>query len=427
MQDIENNMDELFRKAAADYPLNIGENKWDDIAPGLAGQEIISSAALKKSNNKKYASLFFLLMFFLIVGGILIKNNLYYNRSAGVKNLTPANELNNTASTPEHLNREVSAIPDKQSRKIKAEYKTNFISDQSLQKGNEIALIVKRNNLIKPVISSIKSNIEKYLQEPVIVDEEKNKIAETIFNMKSYSENAETKQKDNIIIPLNSVLNDTVSDNKGEKNNVQGSAKNNINRSKKQHSIYIGFVSGPAFNEVKNQGLKKTGFDLGIIAGYKFNNRSSVETGLMFAKKYYYSDGKYFLMNKMPAGMQVLSLEGRSTVFEIPVKFRYSLPSKKATYFFSSVGISSYLLTGEKNKYRTLINGAEQNITSTYKNNHGYIAATFDFSLGFEKKLGKMSSIRIEPYLKIPLKGIGVGSMPVMSTGLHVGIVRQSH
>jgi hypothetical protein len=197
---------------------------------------------------------------------------------------------------------------------------------------------------------------------------------------------------------------------------------------KNKHGLYAGVVLGPALNEVKSQGLKKMGFDIGIIAGYQLNGKLSIETGLLFAKKYYFSDGKYFNPGKtnasMPASMKVLSLEGSSAVIEVPVKLKYDVLQINKVNLFTSAGVSSYLLTKEKNKYRALLNGTEQNITSTYKKGSRYFAAAVDLSVGYERKIGKFTSIRIEPYLQIPLKGIGVGAMPVMSSGLHLGITR---
>ena len=111
---------------------------------------------------------------------------------------------------------------------------------------------------------------------------------------------------------------------------------------------------------MKYQELRKPGFDIGIIAGYDLNNKMSVETGLLFAKKNYFSDGKYFSMNKvgatMPAGMNVLSLEGSTGMLEIPLKVKYNIATKYKSNIFSSAGITSYVLISEKNNYLTQLN-----------------------------------------------------------------------
>ena len=69
----------------------------------------------------------------------------------------------------------------------------------------------------------------------------------------------------------------------------------------------------------------------------------------------------------------------------------------------------------------------KQNITSTYKQANRYFAAAIDLSIGYEFNIQKNRSLRMEPYLQIPLKGIGVGIMPVTSTGLHIGYTFFKH
>ncbi|MEP6845933.1 MAG: hypothetical protein ABI861_08010, partial [Panacibacter sp.] len=139
----------------------------------------------------------------------------------------------------------------------------------------------------------------------------------------------------------------------------------------------------------------------------------------------------YFSMDKvgatMPTGMNVLSLEGSSSTLEIPLKIRYNVIQKKKSNIFSSAGITSYVLINEKNNYLTQLNGTKQNILSSYKKSSGYFAAAINLSLGYEYKTGKKSSIRVEPYAQIPLKGIGVGALPVMSAGVHVGFTLSPH
>ncbi len=71
-----------------------------------------------------------------------------------------------------------------------------------------------------------------------------------------------------------------------------------------------------------------------------------------------------------------------------------------------------------------MLNGTEQNISSTYENKRQYFAGALNFSVGYAHKIGKIYSLRLEPYIQLPLKGTGVGAMPVMSTGLSIGLTR---
>ena len=128
----------------------------------------------------------------------------------------------------------------------------------------------------------------------------------------------------------------------------------------------------------------------------------------------------------MPAAMKLMDVKGTSKVVEIPVHLRYDFSNKKDHCYFSSAGFSSYILTKESNQYHTFLNGAEYMLYGTYKNNRGYFAASFDLAIGYEKNFGKKSNIRFQPYVQLPIKGIGVGNLHVMSAGVHIAITRSS-
>jgi hypothetical protein len=197
-----------------------------------------------------------------------------------------------------------------------------------------------------------------------------------------------------------------------------------INRStgKKQKKnlkgLVLGIIGGPELNEIHRQGAY-TGYHFGLLAGIRFNNILTFETGLVFARKYYYSSGQYFNL-QMP-GKKVMSLKGSSKILEIPFKLKYDLMLRKRSSIFSSVGLISYLLTDETNDYILEVNGAEMDVTNNYPDASRYLAGAIDISAGYEYQFGKLSSVRIEPYIQIPLKGIGVGKMDILSTGIHLG------
>ena len=62
--------------------------------------------------------------------------------------------------------------------------------------------------------------------------------------------------------------------------------------SKQSKGFYVGLFAGPDVSTVKFQPVNNLGFSLGALIGYRFNNRLSVETGVTWDKKYYYSNGE---------------------------------------------------------------------------------------------------------------------------------------
>ena len=420
MQDIDQNMDDLFRKAATDYPLKLNESHWDDIAP-LVVQSPLNGVVAPKGTSGKYAGLLAIFLVILLTTG-LMTNTFKPDKQTNL----PSSQAENIKSTQGISNETVGYTnnkiaekklvqqkhyTDKQTLKSPINYTLRTLKKESIQKqtnkndvlGNDSDQLPESKsgttNLPAADITEATTNIALVIKQETIVQSKKSApVIDTVSQTENQSAIKNTSLK-----------------------NISGHYA----------GIYFGFVAGPLFDEVKNQGLKKTGFSAGIIAGYQFKNHLSIETGLLYAQKPYFSTGKYFKMDKignsMPAGMEILSLEGNSYLLEIPVKMKYDFLFRKKSNFFLSAGITSYALTHEKNNYLVFMNGTQQSMISSYKNQSRSLAASFDISAGYEHILGKSNRIRIEPYLQIPLGGMGVGSMPMMSSGFRIGITKFTH
>ena len=82
-------------------------------------------------------------------------------------------------------------------------------------------------------------------------------------------------------------------------------------------------------------------------------------------------------------------------------------------------------MTKEKNLYNTSVNGNPEKFNGVYYKNNYRFPADATMSAGYEHSVSGYLDFKIEPFLKIPLQGVGVGSLPVTSTGLQVGITRR--
>jgi hypothetical protein len=197
------------------------------------------------------------------------------------------------------------------------------------------------------------------------------------------------------------------------------------------NGFFLGFGLSIGMNSIKNQGFDKPCFKAGITGGYRFNKRLSAESGLFFTKKYYSTGGEYFDMDNMhkdhPAVTSVMDVNGSSNLLEIPIGIRYDIKRKGNYRFFSTIGFSSCLMTMENNHYNVMMNGAEQPMHGSYKTDKMYYAATIDLGAGFEKDIASNKHLRIEPYLQLPVNGIGVGKLYVKTLGIKVGLTRSKH
>ena len=193
--------------------------------------------------------------------------------------------------------------------------------------------------------------------------------------------------------------------------------KKTTTASKQSKGFYVGLFAGPDVSTVKFQSVNNVGFSLGALIGYRFNNRLSVETGLIWDKKYYYSNGEYYKKNGTPLP-PTTSLDGSCSMFEIPVAIRFDFATKKNHGFFAKTGLSSYLMTSENYTFNY------PTYSAPWKNNDlkNNIFSILQVSGGYERVINDKTKMRVEPYVKIPLQGIGNGDMPIASFGIYIGI-----
>lgn len=194
----------------------------------------------------------------------------------------------------------------------------------------------------------------------------------------------------------------------------------------KNSGFEIGIVAGPDMSNVKFTDMDKVGYNAGLQIGYRFSDRWSVNTGLLYTKKNYTAQGKDFTKpnNNWWQNKELHTAQGYCAMFDIPLNIRYDLSVNKKQRWFASAGVSSYIMTNEDYTYNYYYIGGstlrqsywESDSTSTY------LFSILNLSAGFERALNKRFSLQVEPYFKIPMKGLGYGKLDLNSYGIYFSV-----
>jgi hypothetical protein len=410
MQDVDEHMDELFRKAADNYMLKEGESNWDEISGQLESSIVSPVVPVTKTyGTRKY----------LITGALLLlcfAAGILFNEHLSVDKVLPtiAKQQNNNTSA-DKLNENLSPSKEKKLQQDKV------MNDQNKNTNN--------NNYNSTSIINQYKTEDHFIYTPHIQNSITTVDDGKISSATDLSASTIIKNKSQITpVPVQELS--TTSDNKTVDINQSLSKDSaSVNTAikltvKYKRGMHYGLLAGAGFTTVKSQSFTRPGFDIGLVAGYQFSQRSSVEINLLYSHKYYYTDGKYFSMDKMkndmPPDMKLMSVKSNSSIFEIPLKFRYNIIQKNNSAVYASAGVSSYILVNEKNNYVTSTNGTMGNMQGNYTNTSAYFAGAFNISAGYAHTTCKNNTIRFEPYVTIPLKGIGMGDLPVTTSGVHV-------
>jgi hypothetical protein len=182
----------------------------------------------------------------------------------------------------------------------------------------------------------------------------------------------------------------------------------------------VGIGYAPDISLVGFGETTKPGTNLGVLVEYQFGSRWSLQSGLIYSKKHYKAAGDDY---NAPEGFWYYGTVPDDTdatcdVLDIPLNLRYYFNSSRHNRFFASTGFSSYIMLTEDYYYHYEDNYDPDLVDSWgVSNENQHFFGIYNFSLGYQKALGSQWFLEIEPFIKVPLGGVGFGEVKLWSTG----------
>lgn len=180
----------------------------------------------------------------------------------------------------------------------------------------------------------------------------------------------------------------------------------------------VSFTSGDELGRMKMVG--------GFGIGYTFRGRITLRTGFYTARKVYTASpanykGSALFYQYYP---NLQKVDADCEVQEIPLNLSYHFGNRKSRPLFISAGVSSLIMKEETYNYFYRYNASSPVISrshSTYNQNRHYFSQ-LNLSAGYQLPVGRRFSVIAEPYLKLPLGGVGNGRVRLNSTGIMFSI-----
>jgi cytoskeletal protein RodZ len=272
----------------------------------------------------------------------------------------------------------------------------NDLKDKPANKQMEGATALNKINLVNnDVNTDKKQNEEDIIINPMVLNDLKPAINDAAKN---------TESKNEIL---------TVKQNTEKKEKV---------KTKKQHSFFLSISTGPDVSFVNNGKPGTAKIFGGGGLGYTFNNRFTFRTGFYSGRKVYTASPEayhppdifyvyYPYLEKVDADCKI---------YEIPLSISYHFSKSSNRSFFASAGISSYLMKSEKYNYTYKYYSTGPTVYKQWaiKNQNKHFFSGITLSGGYQQNLNKHLTLIIEPYLKLPLTGIGYGKVKLNSGGV---------
>jgi hypothetical protein len=439
MQSLNDDMDELFRRASEEYPLNTDGSDWNKVLHELQHKK----SHVPKGDKNKTDFRFLWLLLLLPAGficGRYMGNNKNDKAIAVEQNLVPAN----VAGGKVKENVPVAAGNDEGVAAGVTKNTGAKKQDSPILPGTAAA---KNTSSYAPfVVGSIpkigRKNRGNGISRNATKNQLINKSTQSLDALKEIPDAVASVNNTNSSAPAADAAQNSVS---AETAIQQDSSKTDDTRdvlkepaahskeSKKKQPPFKGMLSyslivGPDISTVKFHKASSVGYSAGVAVRYQFVKNVSIEAGLLWTRKSYYSEGKYVDTSrlKLPVHSMVKNASGYCNMIDIPINVRYDFVSTPNHTWFVTAGLSSYLMKNEDYSI------SYDRYNQPYVKNYEYVNSTKDWfsivnvSAGFQKVVGKSIQLSIAPYIKLPLQGVGIGKLPVSSTGIFFSVSRSS-
>jgi hypothetical protein len=181
--------------------------------------------------------------------------------------------------------------------------------------------------------------------------------------------------------------------------------------------------AGPEFN---SSGLViggRTGFSAGVGFSIGVAKRLTLQTGLNYSAKYYGADNYEYKFKNQQMKSIISGVDASCAVLEIPLLASLNVLDDVNRSIDLNAGMSSYFMLKENYTYSyTAASGYQDRFQQINGKNQHYFGVV-DLSATYYVKLKKQKfRLGLEPFVKIPLVGVGEGRVNLKSSGVSLKV-----
>lgn len=277
----------------------------------------------------------------------------------------------------------------------------------------------KTNTIYKKYLPGINQNVDdlsgiliaKETDTKEINDKKKNVGNPDSSNFIAVSPKAITSGKSDTVKSKQVIKDDALTADKNKNVNETSGFNNNF-------AIIVS--AGPDVSSVQFANAGKISINYGVGISYKLSRKFKISTGFYFSKKIYSANtSQYHSASSAPNPGYLYNVNAACKVYEIPLLISYNFGKSKSHEWFASAGISSYLMNKESyDYYYKYPSGYTYIKTRTIYNQNKNLFSVLDVSGGYEYFVNRKISLIAQPYVKVPLMGVGAGKVQLNSAGV---------
>lgn len=176
--------------------------------------------------------------------------------------------------------------------------------------------------------------------------------------------------------------------------------------------------AGPDLSFIKLNKFGKVTLTYGAGLSYTFKKRVAIRAGFYASKKIYTATPDQYFIPPTSYYPGLYEVGADCKVYEIPVSLSYHFWQRKNHNWFGNAGLSSFLMKNEKYDYQYKTAYGPYTYKTEIRDQNKHYFAVLTLSAGYQYRFNKWLSLQAEPFVKLPLAGVGQGKVKLKSSGL---------
>ncbi|AOM79294.1 hypothetical protein [Pedobacter steynii] len=185
----------------------------------------------------------------------------------------------------------------------------------------------------------------------------------------------------------------------------------------------LALSAGPEFNSASSLIGGKGGFNAGLTFSMGIAKNFRLQTGLKYSVKDYATDSYAYRMRNSKIPGLISGIDASCAVLEIPLIASYTVAENQQRSIDLNLGLSSYLMLKEDYTFKYTPGSGIADRLVEKRNANQHLMSVVDLSATYFIKLKtEKFKIGVEPFVKIPLTGVGEGKVNLKSSGISLKI-----
>jgi hypothetical protein len=184
----------------------------------------------------------------------------------------------------------------------------------------------------------------------------------------------------------------------------------------------ISVIGAPEVNGVNSLSQTSSGTNLGVLFSVELFNKLYITTGGMYSVKPYSSNVAGYGYNSSLTAHNITSIDANCHVLDIPLNFDYQFYNKGLNKLSVGTGLSSYIMLYEHYQYNYGDPDVNGSVNKTIPQTNKYIFGVLNLQATYTRLVTSNVGISVQPYMKLPLTGIGATGARLQTAGFAIGL-----